>query len=501
MKHFPPFSFDPQQRTLWRGATSVPITPKAAALLACLLARSGSWVSKEAILSEVWPDAHVQPENIKVVVRELRRALGDSPDVPRFIASVHRFGYEFVAAVTEASPPAAPSHRFRRGRSTIVRRNAEAARLERAWHDARAAGGVAVVAGDRGTGKSTLCQGFLQYLRRDGGARAGHGECFDRELAHEPYYPLLDALQRLDRSHPRFVPVSLARHAPSWLVRFPQWADGRHAEATAASMIEQLRAWMHAAAQQTPLAIVLEDLQWADAATLHALTVLVEKPLPPALLLVATCGAGEWTAGAERERAFRAAWGRTPPIVLGPFTLDEVDACLDARYATRHAPSIAAMVHAATAGNAAIVAALLDGLDARGCPSSVAWRRGAREPVAAWIAAGLRAIVVRDLDQLDAAEARVLEAAAAAGLEFTPSQVGDVLNGSPDEADAILKALARRGHVIAGISGVRQGMTAVARYRFRLPLHAALVIERAPQLRQGQLAQRALQLARRARAR
>jgi DNA-binding winged helix-turn-helix (wHTH) protein len=502
MKHFPPFSFDAQQRTLWRGATPVSITPKAAALLACLLARRGSWVAKDAILSEVWPDAHVQPENIKVLVRELRRALGDSPATPRFIAAVHGVGYEFVAPVTDAPAPAAAAPpRVGSGRMPVVRRKAEAARLERAWDTARASGGVLLVEGDRGTGKTALCQAFLQHLRRDGVARGCHGECFDRELAHEPYYPLLDALQRLDRSHAGFVPALLERHAPSWLACFPQWSDGRTASSPVAVMLDELRAWLRAAAHPAPIAMVIDDLQWADAGTLHLLTALADGPLPPALLLVATGCQVEWTADRASTLAFRSAWSRTPPVVLGPLTVDQIGACLDVRYGPRCAPSLAATIHDATAGNAAIVAALLDGLDARGFTSSGAWRRGVREPVASWIDAVLRAAAVRDLDQLDAGEARVLEAGAAAGLEFTAVQAADVLEEPADDARRVLRALARRGHVIAVSSGTLQGLAGGPRYRFRLPLYAALVAERAPQLRQRQLAQRAAKLARRTHAR
>lgn len=504
MTHFPPFSFDAQQRTLWRGATPVSITPKAAALLSCLLARPGSWVSKDTILAEVWPDAHVQPENIKVLVRELRRALGDSPVTPRFIAAVHGFGYEFVAPVTGAASPARPdaaAQRVGSGRTALVRRKVEAARLERAWDAACTAGGMLLVEGDRGSGKTVLCQTFLQHLRRDGAARGCHGECFDRELAHEPYYPLLDALQRLDRSHPGFVPPLLERHAPSWLARFPQWSDGRRASAAAMTMIDELRAWLRAAARAAALAIVIEDVQWADAATLRVLTALAATDLPPSLLLVATCCPGEWSTDRAITLAFRSAWSRTPNVALGPLTLDQVGACLEMRYGSGCAPSLSASLHAATNGHAATVAALLDALDARGFTSSGAWRRGAREPVASWIAAGLRAAAVRDLDQLAAGETRVLEAAAAAGADFTASEVSDVLEESRDQVGAVLRTLARHGRVLALSSGALPGWTAEPRYRFRLPLYADLAAARAPQLRQRQLALRATQLARRAQAR
>ncbi|HET7216783.1 MAG TPA: hypothetical protein VFJ02_01985, partial [Vicinamibacterales bacterium] len=249
-----------------------------------------------------------------------------------------------------------------------------------------------------------------------------------------------------------------------------------------------------------PLAIAIEDLQWADGDTLRTLTALGDGAVPPGVLLIATGCDGEWSAGGAGRLAFRAAWTRTPPIALGPLTVDQIAACLDARYGPRRPPSIAPLIHTATAGNAALVAALLDGLDARGLSTSGLWRRGAREPIASWLVAILRAFIIRQLDQLDADEARVLEAAAAVGGEFTAADVGSILAESVEEARAILRTLARRGHVIAVAAAPAREWRAEERYRFRLPLYADLVAERAPQLRQQQLAQRASRLARHARA-
>ena len=101
-KHFSAFRFDVEDGTLWRGAEQVPLTGKAASLLRCLLGRAGTWVSKSAIMSAVWPDTHVQPDNVKVLVREIRQALGDNPRESKFIRSAPGRGYSFVADVSEA---------------------------------------------------------------------------------------------------------------------------------------------------------------------------------------------------------------------------------------------------------------------------------------------------------------------------------------------------------------------------------------------------------------
>ena len=55
-------------------------------------------VSHEEILARVWPDTHVQPQNIKVLVSELRRALGDDARDPQFIRSEPSRGYDVPGA-------------------------------------------------------------------------------------------------------------------------------------------------------------------------------------------------------------------------------------------------------------------------------------------------------------------------------------------------------------------------------------------------------------------
>ena len=104
-KHFAAFRFNGEDGTLWRGADAVPLTGKAASLLRCLLGQAGSWVSKTAIMAAVWPDTHVQPDNIKVLVRELRQALGDASKHSTFIKSAPGRGYAFIHAVSHTAAP------------------------------------------------------------------------------------------------------------------------------------------------------------------------------------------------------------------------------------------------------------------------------------------------------------------------------------------------------------------------------------------------------------
>ena len=90
-----------------RGDTVVPLTPKLLDLLLHLLDHAGELVTKEALLDAIWPDANVTDNALTQAVSELRQALGDDPSSPRYIKTVARRGYRFIAAVTSNAEGAA----------------------------------------------------------------------------------------------------------------------------------------------------------------------------------------------------------------------------------------------------------------------------------------------------------------------------------------------------------------------------------------------------------
>lgn len=103
---FGPFCLDcGQGRLVMRaGERTVPLTPKAFDVLHYLAARAGSLVTKDQLLSALWADAIVGDASIKVAVREVRKAQADDADTPRYIETVHRRGYRFIAWVDAAEP-------------------------------------------------------------------------------------------------------------------------------------------------------------------------------------------------------------------------------------------------------------------------------------------------------------------------------------------------------------------------------------------------------------
>src|SRR5262245_18033486 len=101
---FPPFRLDPDNACLWRGTKAGRLTPKAFAVLQCLIERHGQLVTKDDLRESVWPETVVGDAVLKVCVREIRKALGDRVGAPRFVGTVHRRGYRFIAGVTDSDP-------------------------------------------------------------------------------------------------------------------------------------------------------------------------------------------------------------------------------------------------------------------------------------------------------------------------------------------------------------------------------------------------------------
>jgi DNA-binding winged helix-turn-helix (wHTH) protein/tetratricopeptide (TPR) repeat protein len=84
---------------LTRSGENVSLTPKATDILALLLQHAGQLVEKEELMREVWPDSFVEEQNLTQNIFVLRRALGDGSGGAKYIETVPRRGYRFVAQV------------------------------------------------------------------------------------------------------------------------------------------------------------------------------------------------------------------------------------------------------------------------------------------------------------------------------------------------------------------------------------------------------------------
>src|SRR5690349_4645512 len=96
---FGEFVLDADEKVILRNGAPVAITPKVFNLLFVLVEKHGHIVEKATLMDLVWPDSFVEESNLTFTMRQLRKALGDNTHEPRFIETVPRRGYRFVAEV------------------------------------------------------------------------------------------------------------------------------------------------------------------------------------------------------------------------------------------------------------------------------------------------------------------------------------------------------------------------------------------------------------------
>jgi DNA-binding winged helix-turn-helix (wHTH) protein len=108
---FGEFRFDPSERLLTRGGERLDLSGRYFDALTLLLRERGRLVTKDRFMDEVWRGVPVTDEALTQCIRTLRRQLGDDAARPRFIETVPKHGYRFIAdgewADTEAQAPAA----------------------------------------------------------------------------------------------------------------------------------------------------------------------------------------------------------------------------------------------------------------------------------------------------------------------------------------------------------------------------------------------------------
>ncbi len=250
-------------------------------------------------------------------------------------------GKEILAALGRA-PSAATVQLASNTTPRFVGRGAELEALGRAYHDTRKGRPVTVVVrGSSGMGKSALVRQFLDDAAIPSGAVVLEGRCYMRESV--PYKGLdsvIDGLatylvqqpaERLEQLLPRDI-QALARLFPV-LRRVPEiaeptklWLAPPDPHELRRRAFVGLRFLLRRLAQDAPLVVYIDDVQWGDADAATFLSDLVLHPEPPAMLLVACCRLEE----EESSLLIQALRKRGPSggdlvrdLVLGGFSSDE----------------------------------------------------------------------------------------------------------------------------------------------------------------------------------
>src|SRR5215510_7528847 len=508
---FPPFRLDPNNAALWRGTKAVHLTPKAFAVLQCLVERHGQLVTKDLLLESVWPGTVVGDAVLKVCVREIRKALGDRVGAPRFVATVHRRGYRFIAGVTDSDPRperpgasespvgAGPATGSRyRGPAHLVGRESALDRLQRgieaAWRGTRQ---IVFVTGEPGIGKTGVVEAFLERVSADPRVWIAHGQCVETYGTPEPYLPVLDGLGRLCREGGGDWLVTLLRkHAPTWLAQMPWLLDSADRDAlerdllgtTRERMLREMAEAVEALTAEAPLVLVLEDLHWSDTATVDLVSLLARRTEPARLLVIGTYRPVDVLVSRhplEDLRLELQARGRWQHLSLELLAEAGVADYLRERFAGHAFPSeLARVIHRRTEGNPLFMVSVVEDLVARGL---IVMRDGrwalhaALEEVELSVPESLRQMIERRMGQLEEDERRVLAVGSVAGMEFSAASVAAALESPQVEVEACCDELVRRHLFIRPLgAGEWPDRTVASRYRFLHALHHNVLYQDIP---------------------
>jgi TolB-like protein len=120
------FEVDLRTGELWRSGRKLKLTGQPFSVLAILLERPGEVITREEVQRRLWPDTFVDVDhNLNTAINKLRETLADSAEKPRFVETLSRRGYRFIAPVQMAAPQTgAPSggdtvHRVSRQKNSL----------------------------------------------------------------------------------------------------------------------------------------------------------------------------------------------------------------------------------------------------------------------------------------------------------------------------------------------------------------------------------------------
>ncbi|HSB29537.1 MAG TPA: transcriptional regulator, partial [Pyrinomonadaceae bacterium] len=98
---FENFRLDPKEKILFRDDQPVPLTPKVFETLQIFVEHAGRLLEKDDLMRKIWEDRFVEESNLTFNIKMLRRTLNDDAHQPRFIETVPRRGYRFIAPVNQ----------------------------------------------------------------------------------------------------------------------------------------------------------------------------------------------------------------------------------------------------------------------------------------------------------------------------------------------------------------------------------------------------------------
>ncbi len=446
--HFGPFSLEPEPDCLKRGSEPVKLRPMSLHVLRYLSERPGQFVSKEELLERVWTGRVISDSGLRLCVKEIRAALGDQAQTPQYVETIVGRGYRFLegpngrAVLTDTA-------------GQVVGRETELQQLQDCYRLAVEGNTQFVLlAGEPGIGKTTLVESFLERMADQPAANIILAQCVVHFGNEETYGSLLDAVAALCRTPngSEFVRV-FRRYAPTWLLHIPGLLDAteneriRHQVESMApdQMTREFARVVEVLAEKVPLVIVIEDLHWADVATIDLLAALAEHVALPLLILGTYRPADAVLYRRNLRDTIKELKGRDHCREIMPelLTRHEVTDYLAGRLSGEVSNKLIDKIYRRSGGNPLFMVKLVEEmiqtqtLERQDGQWDVV--NGAEDEV---VPESLQSLISRHLDALPEATKEVLEAASVVGLEFSAAALASALQLDTDEIDQQCELLA-----------------------------------------------------------
>jgi len=471
------FRLDVGGRRLLCDGEEVPLRPKAFDVLHHLVQHQGRVVSIDELLDVCWRDVIVSPNTVSNIIY-LLRSIFVAAGKGDWIQTVARHGYRFTAPVQPAGArhqqtaetvattvaPMGPSRRDQELPEQVdsfVGRGQELALLEQCWQQAvHGVPATIFITGEAGLGKTSIVRRFCAQAAPRPVVCVGR--CLSQVREGEPYMPVLEALGSL-RATSELAEIARVQ-APTWLSQMP-WlmpSDERSAPAALGAisgstrMLREGKRLFAALAERGPLLLVLEDVHWADSATVELIRALAEEDRPSSLMILATYRPGEVVL---REHPLRqvvpelaARANHCHVLALASLTPALVREYLQRRFASpTWAGELAPRLEERSGGNPLFLDAMTTFLceQNRIVPSSEGWALAAAPvDLEVGLPEGLREMIRARIRRLAPDSVPVIEAASAAGMDFSTLEVAAALAVALPIAAQACEALAREGHLV-----------------------------------------------------
>jgi DNA-binding winged helix-turn-helix (wHTH) protein/tetratricopeptide (TPR) repeat protein len=501
---FEDFELDSELYELRRNGRRIPVEPQVFDVIMYLLRRRDRVVSKEELFENIWKTRFVTESALTSRIKAARRALDDAGREQRLIGTVHGRGYRFLGRV-EVSDFRPPSDRKRMvpeqtgAARFMVGREPELRRLHQLLAESvNGSRRTVVLTGEAGIGKTTTIQAFLHNALNDHDVLVAGGQCLEHQGPSEPYMPLFDALDRLCRSNKELnLLKTLARCGPNWLIEMPWLVDDdelaklthRTVGNTRSRMLRELVETFTAISEIRPIMLVLEDLQWSDPSTLDALNALVRSPVAARLLILLSCRTSELGDPGRPAAALLNALqlhGLCEDLALPRLTEGEVDEYLHKRLPRINLPEGSGrFIHARTDGNPLFMEIVLNDFTAEADlrESDVLTLAPAQLPTK--VPETLRRMIEKRLATMTGRKHDVLEAAAVAGIDASPSLIARAIDAAEEEVEVVCYELSRTDHFLRLDERVEG--SASAGFAFAHGLYQEVIYAQMPSARRARL--------------